>query len=260
MGGKTADGAHWDSYWAQKGASLGEWDYLSQVILQVLEEEIGHVAGKKIAEAGSGTGRISFQLAKKDAKITLIDYGVEALQLSRSMFAAGGSSGDYVLADISDLPFCEGSFDVVWNAGVLEHNLYDKQGEILRSLIRLCKDGGIIITLNPYSKSPAYRAGKWMLEHLRRWPFGEEYPIRSIRDVARDQDLSLVREYPIGFVVSLVESYKFLPKKLSAAGVFQRLSDFFVRNAHRLTQIDRFLSRTVGGYLIVSVIRNQSKL
>ncbi len=260
MGGKTADSAHWDSYWAQKGENLSEWDYLSQVILQVLNEEIGQVNGKRIAEAGSGTGRISFQLAKEGAKITLIDYGVEALQLSHSMFASGGSSGDYVLADISALPFREGSFDIVWNAGVLEHNLYDKQGEILRSLIRLCKDGGIIITLNPYSKSPTYRVGKWMLERMKKWPFGEEYPIKSIRDVTDNQNLCLVREYPIGFMVSLVESYKFLPKKLSTAPLFQKLSIFFVRNAQRLARIDRFLSKAIGGYLVVSVIRNELEL
>lgn len=260
MGGKTADSTHWDSYWERKGADLSEWDYLSQVILQVLKDEIGDVRGKRIAEAGSGTGRISFRLAKGDAAITLVDYGIEALQLSRSMFAAQGSSGDYVLADIGDLPFRDGSFDVVWNAGVLEHNLYDRQGEILQSLIRLCKRGGIVITLNPNSKSPAYRLGKWMLERLKRWPFGEEYPIKSIRDVSYDQNLCLVREYPIGFVVSVVESYKFLPKRLGSARPFQYLSGFFVRNAHRLARIDRFLSRTVGGYLVVSVIRNESEL
>lgn len=257
MNGKPTDSANWDSYWKQKARKLDEWDYLSQVILLALREEIGDVSGKHIAEAGSGTGRISMRLAQDGARVTLVDYGSVALGLSRVAFARNGHEGFHVQADIHDMPFRAHSFDIVWNAGVMEHYLYERQTESIESLVRLCKAGGIFITLNPYEGSFVYRFGKFVLERTRKWPFGNEYPVKSLRGVSRNSRVRVIKEYPIGFVVILVEAYKFLPKWSSVSKLFHGLSKLFVRFAKRLVPVDRFLSRMLGGYLLVSVIESE---
>lgn len=258
MVGNTADSRLWNSHWTEKTAELDDWDYLSQVVLQVLKEEIGDLTQKYIAEAGSGSGRISLRLTQAGADMTLIDYGDIALRLSRALFAKQGVEGRYVLADILAMPFRDGSFDVVWNAGVMEHYCYDRQGEILESLLRACKDSGVVITLNPFSRSFTYRLGKWTLEKLKKWPFGKEYPIRTIRDVSQSPNCHVVKEYPIGFVVTIIEAYKFLPRRFNSNPVFKWISRVFVGIAPGITSLDRVLSRILGGYLIVSVIKREA--
>lgn len=254
---KTTDSANWDVYWNQKAGKLDEWDYLSQVILLVLKEEVREVRGKHIIEAGSGTGRISMRLAQEGARVTLVDYGSAALELSRAAFSRNGQDGFQVQADIHDMPFMAHSFDIVWNAGVMEHYLHARQTESIESLVRLCKTGGVFITLNPYEGSLIYRLGKFALERMGKWPFGSEYPVKSLEDASRKLRVRVTKEYPIGFVVIFIEAYKFIPRVSSTSFLFRGISKFFIRIAGYLMPIDRFLSRMLGGYLLVSVMESE---
>lgn len=256
--GDVANADFWNSHWQEGAASIKPWDYLSQVVLQAVNGAIGDPRGKDIAEGGSGSGRISLYFARAGANVTLIDYGREALILSRGLFATEASAGQFVQADIFKMPFTDGSFDVVWNAGVFEHYPYSEQGEVLYSLLRICRDNGLVVTLNPFRGSIPYVAGKWVLNAIGRWPFGRELPIRSIRDVAPDPQMEVVDEYSIGFIVTIVEAYKFLPASDFWGRVFSPLTRLFVRAGPRLCRLDRWLSKLFGGYLLVSVVRKRS--
>lgn len=77
--------------------------------------------GKTILEAGSGTGVISAYLAKHSFKVTLLDICESAIKISKSVFAKYKTSGVFVLGDLLNMPFKDNAFDLVWNAGVLEH-------------------------------------------------------------------------------------------------------------------------------------------
>ncbi len=249
-----ADRARWDLHWTRNATDLDQWDYLSEVIFRVLRDEIKELAGRYIVEAGSGSGRISLRLASQGAWITLVDYGLVALELGRSQFNKQGIPSNLVLADIHDLPFKDASFNIVWNAGVMEHYLQDRRTESLESLFRLCRPGGLLITLNPYAGSLTYRFGKSLLERLKRWPYGEEYPVRTLRGVSGGSQVQVTKEYSIGFFVTLVEAYKFLPSPLSVNRFFKRVSRFCIKIAGVIAPVDRFFSKIFGGYLLVSVI------
>ena len=62
------------------------WDSLSQTIYDKIMEVSGGIQGKRILEAGSGTGKISLRLAAEHAEVTLVDYSENALFNSRSAF------------------------------------------------------------------------------------------------------------------------------------------------------------------------------
>jgi 2-polyprenyl-3-methyl-5-hydroxy-6-metoxy-1,4-benzoquinol methylase len=164
---QKADRDRWDSIWIEHGDPEGTgWDYLSEVVFRVLEKEIGGLTGKSIAETGSGSGRISLRLARGGARPALFDYSGIAIDRSRGIFQAEGLKAFFIRSDIARIPVRNGSYDVVWNAGVMEHFDYDAQAAVLRDLIGICKAGGMVITLNPYSRSFLYASAKGIPDRL----------------------------------------------------------------------------------------------
>lgn len=226
----------WDDF-----QQMPKWDRLSQTILDVLKRELGSVAGLTVLEAGSGTGRISFELGAVGADVWLLDASPKAMELSQRLFRDHQRKGSFILGSIFDLPFDSGYFDVVWNAGVLEHFLEAGQVLALCEMLRVCKDGGIVITINPYRYSICYRIGKWYMEKHKLWKVGYEQPIGSLRRVARMAGVSVSREYPCGFA----DSIDFLP---NVRGAWRA-----VRFLRRMEKSFRFLQRF--GYLLVTVLR-----
>ena len=74
----------WDalsSYWDERMSDEGDW-YNKFVIHPVVLKIIGKIKGKKILDAGSGTGSLARVLARKGAKITAVDYSKEMLNFA----------------------------------------------------------------------------------------------------------------------------------------------------------------------------------
>ncbi len=250
----------WDSIWKERENTLLDWDYLSEVVFQVLQEEIGDFNGKCILEAGSGSGRISLEVAKRKAKTALIDYSHVALGLSRKLFHKNSLDAFFIQADINNMPIRYEAYDVIWNGGVLEHYKPHQQALILRNLLNVAKKNGVVIAITPYAKSIVYNLGKKVLSAFNRWPFGKEYPLTSAHQLLSEDHKNInVKEYSIGFLVSFVDVYKFLPEKMQKNKMLKRVSNFFIKNAFKLRALDKKLSSILGGYLLVSVISKTEK-
>ncbi|MFZ5828404.1 MAG: methyltransferase domain-containing protein [Bacillota bacterium] len=185
----------WDDVWA--AGAIEQWDTLSQEILNALHREIGQVRGKRILEAGSGTGRISLELARAGAELTLVDFSPVALQGSRQLFRAGGVAGRFVEADLKAVPLPDRSFDVIWSGGVLEHYDPPEQAALLREMARLLRPGGKLIMLTPYARCLPYRLSKWVMELVGRWRYGKEDPVWSLAPAFAEAGLTVASEYPV---------------------------------------------------------------
>ena len=70
---------------------------------------------------GSGPAHDSLHLAENGFRVTGVDWSRNGLLAGRNLYRREGLELDPVRADIRALPFRDGSFDFVWNAGVLEH-------------------------------------------------------------------------------------------------------------------------------------------
>lgn len=185
----------WDDLWT--AGKIEQWDTLSQEILNSMHGEIGQVRGKRILEAGSGTGRVSLELARAGASLTLVDFSPVALDTSRSMFALAGLTAEFVAADMRAIPLPDGAYDVVWSGGVLEHYDLPEQATLLRELARLLKPGGKLIILTPYARCLPYRLGKWAMELTNRWRYGKEEPVWSLAPAFAEAGVPVTAEYPI---------------------------------------------------------------
>jgi ubiquinone/menaquinone biosynthesis C-methylase UbiE len=231
----------WKNFWLRDKGREVFLDEMSGTILKELLRHCGTVQGKKILEAGSGRGVISAEIAKLGAEVSLLDISPDAIDIARKHFASRGVYASFIQGDVLDLPFGEMTFDIVWNAGVLEHFEEEPQVKILRNIENVIKPGGLFITFNPSDDAFFYKIGKRYAEKKGRWPYGPEFPVTTLKGQCRAAGLTVVSEYPICFKENLTY-LSYISKFLRS--VLKRITSPFP---------DDLLIRVFGGYLLVTV-------
>ncbi|MEU4888101.1 MULTISPECIES: methyltransferase domain-containing protein [Streptomyces] len=101
--------------------------------------------GMTVLDVGCGPGTITAGLARLVApgRVTGIDAAPGILGRARSVAAEHGlDTVGFTVADVSELPFPDGSFDVVHAHQVLQH-VGDPVGA-LREMRRVCRPGGVV--------------------------------------------------------------------------------------------------------------------
>lgn len=126
-----------EAYTAETEANLINGYYLRPAIVNLA----GDVAGRRILDAGCGSGPIAAALRDRGATVTGFDSSVGMLKLARRRL---GTDADLHLADLAGpLPFPDGVFDDVIASLVL-HYLEDWTGP-LAELRRVLRPGGRLI-------------------------------------------------------------------------------------------------------------------
>jgi ubiquinone/menaquinone biosynthesis C-methylase UbiE len=117
-------------------------------------------AGKKVLEVGVGLGTDILQFARAGSEVYGIDLTARAIELTKQRFEYEGLSGHFQQASFNEIPFAEGTFDVVYSFGVLHHSP-DTQGGIAE-IYRVLKPGGLLIAM-VYHKGFKYYVRKVFL-------------------------------------------------------------------------------------------------
>ncbi|MBN2094792.1 MAG: class I SAM-dependent methyltransferase [Candidatus Aenigmarchaeota archaeon] len=154
-----------------------------------------NLQGKNIAECGSGTGLISKQLAKNGANVTLIDISPEAIDLSKKNLY--GLKAQFIQASIMSLPLKSNSFDLVWNAGVIEHFKREQQKKAISEMVRIARPGGFVVLFNPCVCGKYYLKMKSIAENKGIWQAGYESPFETLNGLIEKK--YPVKEYSIGY-------------------------------------------------------------
>lgn len=124
---------------------LGNRD--TDTILKVNSLNINDIRDKTVLLAGTGGGGDIIWLKKLEPKkIICLDYSY-SLHLVKNKF--NDSNIEYVVADVCDMPFKSGSFDIVISQGIMQHTRSPEKAFI--SQIRTLKSGGIFSIGNLYS-------------------------------------------------------------------------------------------------------------
>jgi ubiquinone/menaquinone biosynthesis C-methylase UbiE len=98
--------------------------------------------------------------------------------------------------DARTLPFRDGQFDVVWNAGVWEHFPED---EIISGVAEMGRvSRGFVLVLVPYSECKPYMLAKKWLEDHGLWSYGDEYPKKTLRPYFEAAGMTVVDESLLG--------------------------------------------------------------
>lgn len=99
--------------------------------------------GARVLEVGCGRGTISAYFADAGFACSLLDSSPAAIAEAKKTFDAGGLEGTFNVGDALELPYPEGSFDVVVSIGLLEH--FDEPTRAVQEQVRVLAGGGLLL-------------------------------------------------------------------------------------------------------------------
>ncbi len=131
----------------------------------------GFATGKRVLDAGCGTGYGAAALAPKARSVAGVDISAQAVDYALANAGAGNVS--YLRASATALPFTPGAFDLITAFEVIEH-LQDWR-ELLSEARRVLAPGGVFLVSTP---NRLYYAESRRLDgpnpyHVHEFEFGE---------------------------------------------------------------------------------------
>ena len=149
-------------------------------VLELLEDV--DLKGLQILEPGCGNGIVGCLLSLMGAKVTLLDYSDEVLNIAKKHAGMLGLENNirYIKGDLFKMAY-DHEFDLVWNDGVIEH--FEHPGQAVKTMIKAAKIGGRVLvtvpakyTLHTYIIRPYLRArGQFLCDRWgREKSFSEE--------------------------------------------------------------------------------------
>jgi len=112
--------------------------------IEIIFSELLHedIKGKKLLDAGCGTGWISKAACERKAIVISMDLGVKLLTQT-----ARKCDSIRVAGSILNMPFPDNTFDVIISSEVIEHTPHPFAG--VEKMYRTLKPGGILILTTP---------------------------------------------------------------------------------------------------------------
>jgi 2-polyprenyl-3-methyl-5-hydroxy-6-metoxy-1,4-benzoquinol methylase len=162
-------------YFYDRMVASGDWDDVTNVYETSRRVELifGRLLegvpleGARFLDAGSGGGHFSAMAAKRGARVVSMDMGLKLLACVARRCDSQRSVGSTL-----QLPFADGSFDVVLSTEVLEHTPVPLDG--VRELARVVRPGGRLILTTPGRLwQPVVRAASAL--HLRPYQGRENF-------------------------------------------------------------------------------------
>ena len=179
----------WDSYWRDQSP-----EYAPHQIL--IDKVIKHAGSKKdiIIELGAGLGVDAFELAALGYNVVAVDMSRESLNLIRSRSNESGIELPVVLADALAMPFKQGSIDLIYHQGLMEH--FKDPEPLLAASRPILKSGGKTLIDVPQTFTLYTLKKKWAMAR-GRWFAGWEtqYTPAKLRHIIRKAGFKVVDFY-----------------------------------------------------------------
>lgn len=191
---KESRRSHWDTFWEEKkdvGEVYSNSDRVARNLARVCE-----LQGKRVLEVGAGTGRDSFPLIEQGADVFQLDYSINSLTIMKRIAAEAQMRSFILGGDTFCLPFQDGTFDVVFHQGLLEHFRKPEARALLAENIRVLKPGGLLLVDVP-QRYHVYTIIKHALIAINKWFAGweREFSVRELRTEMESLGLETVHTY-----------------------------------------------------------------
>jgi SAM-dependent methyltransferase len=112
-------------------------------------------AGKDVLDVGCGLATDGSRFARAGAHYVGFDQAGVALELARQRFELEHLGGRFVEGDATQLPFPDGTFDLVWSHGVIHHIPETEQA--VAEFHRVLRPGGTALLMVYHKNSLNYR-------------------------------------------------------------------------------------------------------
>ncbi|MGB2866985.1 MAG: class I SAM-dependent methyltransferase [Bacteroidota bacterium] len=185
---------NWETFWDEKQDMEAVYSNAGRVHRNL--RQITELRGKKILEIGAGTGRDSFSLVDEGALVYQLDYAENSLRILKRLSEEQRIPVQIIGGDTFSLPFRDGSFDIVFHQGLLEHFRKPVAELLLRENIRILKPGGLLLVDVP-QRYHSYTVVKHVLIAANKWFAGWErsFSVRELRSLMRRLGLTPVYSY-----------------------------------------------------------------
>ena len=162
--------------------------------------EIEGVSSQTILDIGCGTGELCRALAELGANVTGIDPDENAI--AQAIEQGGGAI--YRVATLDDLDASPNSFDVVIFCTSLHH--IPDMAEALQGAIKLVKNSGKIIIVEPQPDDPLYPVYRWLDDEKEVQTLAQNSidEIVDNQQVVRSKTLYLSRKYRYASLDALI--------------------------------------------------------
>lgn len=163
--------------------------------------------GRDVLEIGPGPGTDGERFARAGARYTAVDLSPESLRLARRRFEVYGLEGELLERSATDLPFDDGSFDLVYSHGVIHHIPAIEQ--VIAEIHRVLRPGGTALVMVYNRSSLNYRLSIAVLRRLGALalllPGGAGFAHRITGEPPEvlDAHRELLREHGAGYLTDL---------------------------------------------------------
>ncbi len=191
----AAEREKWDAYYA--GMELVPEDEITRAFNDELVQHISDLLpeGGRTLEAGSGGGWQSLALARSGRfGVSVLDFSTEALSYTKRVFEREGLAAEYIHSDIESAGGAD--FDLVFNAGVLEHYTVPRQVALVRGMA--ARSRRYVMVLVPNRHCYWYWAWRLRKSSNGEWPWGKEVPASGLRDVFEESGLHFLGQAYLG--------------------------------------------------------------
>lgn len=241
----------WDEVW-EDGSTTEEdiynlikeensirWQRIERIVLK----EFNSFDNLKVIEIGAGSGTNAALMAKRGAKVTVLDYSEGALKRARGFFKKNGLSAEFIQQDALSLSVdLKGVYDISMSFGLTEHFEGQERVKINKAHFDVLKEGGIAFISVPNKFNPPYRIFKFIAERISVWKVGEEYPYsrKEFKDMCEQIG---VKEFAF-FGDSLIWSFNFVSpfKVIRKAFKLKKNLDVSHIKKEKGTFLDQYLS------------------
>ncbi|GEM_PF-1363532 len=187
----------WDNYYAS--LPLLEEDEVTSKFNLEFAKCISELLpqGSSVLEAGCGGGWQSIALARLGKYETnLMDFSPEALKYAQKLFARENLPANFICENVITENENNLLFDLVFNAGVLEHYDFEQQVAFLKGMTRRSRKYILVMVPNRL----CYWYWLWRIQKSSEgeWPFGKEVPLIDLAEAFKAAGLNFLGQTFMG--------------------------------------------------------------
>ncbi len=188
---RKSEKEHWNRFWNSSGGVEEIYSNDDRVAERI--ERALSVEGLRVLEVGAGSGRDGIRLAESGASVVSLDYSMPSLRMIRSQLE-GETSVALCCGDAFELPFADGTFDIVFHQGLLEH--FRNPDDLIAENRRVLRAGGLLLVDVP-QRYHYYTVIKRISIAMGRWFAGweTEFSIGELERMLRSHSFSIVSSY-----------------------------------------------------------------
>ncbi len=143
--------SNWNDIYSQGSIHANPSREISNLVIRLKKEKV-----KSVLDAGCGTGRHTQYLAQQGFDVHGIDISEQAIQLARAN--KNGSSIDYRVGKLTDVPFPQDSMDFILANHSLEYATYEDVQKSIIELDSILKQGRSFFVRVASTEHPFFQA------------------------------------------------------------------------------------------------------